>query len=155
VFKLETTINERTFKATINPKLPLVDLIRDQLGLMGTKIGCREGECGSCTVLLDGLAVNSCLVPAIKSHQRTVTTIEGIGTITSPHRVQQSIADAGGVQCGYCTPGFVISAVSLLGINPNPSREEISEAIAGNLCRCTGYKRIIDGIAIAASVDKE
>lgn len=155
MFQLETTLNGKSTVLTIDPSITLVDLIRDHFGLLGTKIGCREGECGSCTVLLDGLAVNACLVPAIKAHQRSVTTVEGIGTISEPHPIQQSLADAGGVQCGYCTPGIVMSAVGLLEKNPNPSQIEIQEAIAGNLCRCTGYKRIVEGIKLASSEKKE
>lgn len=152
---VETTINGKSHTLEIQPTLSLLDLIRQDLGLLGTKVCCREGECGSCTVLLDDLAVNSCIEPAIKAHHRNVTTIEGIGTIGSPHPIQHAIADAGGVQCGYCTPGFVISAVVLLNTTSNPSREEIANAIAGNLCRCTGYKRIIEGIDLVTLSDED
>ncbi len=147
---LEMTINAREVQLEVDGLTPLVDVIRDELGLIGTKIGCREGECGSCTVLLDGDAVNSCLIPAMKAHRRSVITIEGVGTIQSPHVVQKAIADTGGVQCGYCTPGFVMSAVALLDRNPQPTVDDVRESIAGNLCRCTGYKRIVEGILEAA-----
>ena len=147
---LEMTINAREVQLEVDGLTPLVDVIRDELGLIGTKIGCREGECGSCTVLLDGDAVNSCLIPAMKAHRRSVITIEGVGTIQSPHVVQKAIADAGGVQCGFCTPGFVMSAVGLLEQNHQPTVDEVKGAIAGNLCRCTGYKRIVEGILEAA-----
>jgi carbon-monoxide dehydrogenase small subunit len=147
---LQMTVNGKRVALDVDGMRPLVDVLRDDLGMIGTKIGCREGECGACTVLLDGEAVNSCLIPAMKAHDRTVTTIEGVGTVESPHPVQQSISDAGGVQCGYCTPGFVMSAVALLEHNPHPTTGEVQEAIAGNLCRCTGYKRIVLGILQAA-----
>ena len=148
---LEMTINGKVVVLELDGMRPLVDILRDDLGLTGTKIGCREGECGACTVLLDGQAVNSCLVPAMKAHGRSVITIEGIGTVESPHLVQIALAEAGGVQCGYCTPGFVLSAVALLESNRQPSVDEVCEALEGNLCRCTGYKRIVQGVLDAAS----
>jgi aerobic carbon-monoxide dehydrogenase small subunit len=114
--------------------------------LLGTKVGCREGECGACTVLLDGKAVNSCLIPAMQAHGRSVLTIEGVGTIDHPHPVQEALVEEGGVQCGFCTPGFVMSAIGLLNEKPNPTEEDVLEAFAGNLCRCTGYQRIVQGI---------
>jgi carbon-monoxide dehydrogenase small subunit len=143
---LEARINGEEVRIEIDGLLMLVDLLRDHLGLTGTKIGCREGECGACTVLLDGHAVNSCLLPAMKAHGSNIITVEGIGTIENPHPIQKHIAEVGGVQCGYCTPGFVMSGFALLQANPDPSREDVMEAIEGNLCRCTGYLRIIRGI---------
>ena len=148
---LEMTINGKVVVLELDGMRPLVDILRDDLGLTGTKIGCREGECGACTVLLDGQAVNSCLLPAMKAHGRSVITIEGIGTVESPHPVQTALAEAGGVQCGYCTPGFVLSAVALLESNRQPSVDEVCEALEGNLCRCTGYKRIVQGVLDAAN----
>lgn len=147
---LEMTINGREVQLEVGGLGSLVDVIRDELRLTGTKIGCREGECGTCTVLLEGDAVNSCLIPAMKAHRRSVITIEGVGTSRSPHVVQKAIADSGGVQCGYCTPGFVMSAVALLERVPQPTLDEVRESIAGNLCRCTGYKRIVESILEAA-----
>ncbi len=144
--RLEMTVNGKPVSLEVDGLRPLVDVLRDELGLKGTKIGCREGECGACTVLLDGEAVNSCLIPAMKAHGRAVVTIEGVGSAEHPHPVQASIAEVGGVQCGYCTPGFVMSAVALLNQNPHPTVAEVQEAISGNLCRCTGYKRIVQGI---------
>lgn len=147
---LEMTVNGKPHVLEVDGLRTLVDVIRDDLGLVGTKIGCREGECGSCTVLLNGKAVNSCLIPAMKAHGCSVVTVEGIGTVDSPHPVQTALAELGGVQCGYCTPGFVMSAVALLEHNPEPSKEDILEALEGNLCRCTGYKRILNAIIDAS-----
>lgn len=147
---LEMTVNGRLVRLEVDGLRPLLDVLRDDLGLTGTKVGCREGECGACTVLLNGKAVNSCLIPAMKAHSGEVITVEGLGTVEAPHPVQKALAEAGGVQCGYCTPGFVVSAVALLERNPHPSVEDVREAIAGNLCRCTGYVRIVRGILMAA-----
>jgi aerobic-type carbon monoxide dehydrogenase small subunit (CoxS/CutS family) len=147
---LEITVNDKPYKLEVDGRQTLVDVIRNDLHLTGTKIGCREGECGSCTVLLDGKAVNSCLIPAMKAHKRSVVTVEGVGTSDSPHPVQAAFAEEGAVQCGYCTPGFVMSAVALLDQKPEPSTEDILEALEGNLCRCTGYKRIVDAILAAS-----
>jgi aerobic-type carbon monoxide dehydrogenase small subunit (CoxS/CutS family) len=148
---LEMTVNGEPVVLLVDGLRPLVDVLRDDLGLTGTKIGCREGECGSCTILLDGQAVNACLIPAMKALGSEVVTVEGIGTVESPHPVQTALAESGGVQCGYCTPGFVVSAVALLDRNPQPTIDEVREALEGNLCRCTGYKRIIQGVLVAAS----
>lgn len=148
---LEMIVNGRPVVLEVDGLKPLVDVLRDDLGLMGTKIGCREGECGACTILLDGQAVNSCMVPAMKALGSTIITIEGIGTVKSPHPIQAALVESGGVQCGYCTPGFVVSAVALLDRKPQPTIDEIREALEGNLCRCTGYKRIVQGVVLAAS----
>jgi carbon-monoxide dehydrogenase small subunit len=147
---LEITVNGETVRLEVDGLRTLVDVLREDLGLLGTKIGCREGECGACTVLLDGAAVNSCLLPAMKAHGREVVTIEHVGTVDAPHPVQRALAEAGGVQCGYCTPGIVMSALDLFSRNPQPTEDEVKQAIAGNLCRCTGYQRIVQGILIAA-----
>jgi aerobic-type carbon monoxide dehydrogenase small subunit (CoxS/CutS family) len=147
---LEMTVNGNPVMLEVDGLRTLVDVLREDLGLVGTKIGCREGECGACTVLLDGQAVNSCLIPAMKAHGRAVVTVEGIGTLEHPHPVQKHIAEAGGAQCGYCTPGFVVSGAALLQDNPHPTVDDVREAVAGNLCRCTGYKRIVQGILDAA-----
>ena len=147
---LEMTVNGKAVTLQVDGLRSLADVLREDLGLTGTKIGCREGECGACTVLMDGQAVNSCLIPAMKAQGSQVVTIEGLGTVESPHPVQKAIAEAGGVQCGYCTPGFIVSAVALLEENPKPKVAEVQEALAGNLCRCTGYRRIVLGVLQAA-----
>ncbi len=152
--RLEMSVNGQPVALEVDGLRLLVDVLREELGLKGTKIGCREGECGACTILLDGEAVNACLIPAMKAHGRAVVTIEGIGTSERPHPLQASIAEAGGVQCGYCTPGVVMSAVALLNHNPHPSVSEVQEAISGNLCRCTGYKRLVLGILDATKNDE-
>lgn len=130
----------------VPPHWTLLQLLREKLGLTGTKEGCGIGECGACTVLLDGMPVNSCLVLAPKVDRRKVETIEGMGSRESLHPLQRSFIEFGAVQCGFCTPGMLMSAKSLLEKNPHPTREEIKEAISGNLCRCTGYQQIIEAI---------
>jgi carbon-monoxide dehydrogenase small subunit len=134
----------------VEPATPLARLLRDRLGLIGTKIGCGEGECGACTVIVDGKAVVSCLYPAWKVQGARVETIEGLKQGDQLHVLQQSFVDANASQCGYCTPGFIMSAKALLDAHPRPSRQEIVEAIRGNLCRCTGYYQIVDAIELAA-----
>ncbi|NIN64765.1 MAG: 2Fe-2S iron-sulfur cluster binding domain-containing protein [Anaerolineae bacterium] len=148
--RLEMTVNGEHVTLDVDPAAMLTEVLREQLGLMGTKIGCGEGECGACTVLLDGRAVTSCLVPALKAHEHEVITIEGLGTPQAPHPLQKAFAVLGAIQCGFCTPGMIMSAVGLLRQNPRPSREAIKMALAGNLCRCTGYKKIIEAMEAAA-----
>ena len=143
---LYMTVNEKKVTVEVDPAAMLVDVLREKLGLLGTKIGCREGECGACTVLLDDKPINSCMVPALKAQGCNIKTIEGIRTKDHPHALQKNFAEEGAVQCGYCTPGFIMSAYALLSEKPNPSDQEIREAISGNLCRCTGYTRIIGAI---------
>jgi carbon-monoxide dehydrogenase small subunit len=134
----------------------LLDLLRQRLGLTGTKEGCGIGECGACTVLLDGLPVNSCLVPAAQAEGREILTIEGLeGEDGSLHPIQQAFIDAGAIQCGFCTPAMVLNAYALLEQNPSPEENEIKEAISGTLCRCTGYRQIIEAIILAASRMKQ
>lgn len=144
--KLEFTVNGKQAALDISAGEMLVDVLRERLGLMGTKISCREGECGACTVWVEGMPVNSCIYPAAKAMGRSVTTIEGLGNTASPHPVQEKIAGFGGSQCGYCTPGFVMSAVAFLRDKPEASRGEIIEGLSGNLCRCTGYTRILAAV---------
>ena len=128
----------------------LIDILRDDLGLTGTKEGCGEGECGACTVIMDGKAVPSCMILACQSVNSQITTIEGIGTKDNPHVLQQAFVESGAVQCGFCIPGFILTAKAYLEEEPNPTRESVRKAIAGNLCRCTGYEKIIDAIMLAA-----
>lgn len=139
--------------ATLNayPFARLLDVLREELGLTGTKEGCGEGECGACSVLIDGELVNSCLVPAAQAEGSDVRTVEGVADGERLHAIQQSMIECGGAQCGICTPGMVLAAVSLLRRVPRPSEADIREGLAGNLCRCTGYMKIFD--AVVKSVD--
>jgi len=149
MYPLTMTLNGESVTVEVEPFELLVDVLRDKLGLTGTKIGCSEGECGACTVIMDGQAVLSCLLPAMKAHGREVVTIEGLSGDDELHPLQQAFIEQGAVQCGYCTPGMIMSAKALLDENPQPSVEEIEEAVAGNLCRCTGYLQIVEAIEAA------
>lgn len=149
--QLNLTVNEKPYSLEVASNLRLVDLLRDQLGLTGTKEGCGVGECGACTVIMNGQIVNSCLVLAGQVEGAMITTIEGVqGPEGQLHPIQQAFIDKGAVQCGYCTPGMVLSAKALLDQNPDPTLEEIKEGISGNLCRCTGYQQIIEAVEDAA-----
>ncbi|MFP3976203.1 MAG: (2Fe-2S)-binding protein [Dehalococcoidia bacterium] len=144
------TVNGTPYELTVNDWETLLDVIRRDLGLTGTKEGCGLGECGACTVLMDGRTVNSCLILAAEAEGKQITTIEGLSDGDTLHPIQQAFIDHGGLQCGFCTPGMIISTKSLLDSNPNPGEEEIRKAIEGNLCRCTGYVKIIEAIKTAA-----
>ena len=146
LMKLKFTLNGEPVEILVSADKTLLRIIRDDIRIMGTKEGCEEGECGACTVILDGKAVNACLVPAIQLEGREVLTIEGLSDGKRLHKIQQAFIDAGAIQCGYCTPGVIMSAYALLSENPNPNEDEIREAISGNLCRCTGYQKIIDAV---------
>lgn len=144
-------LNGEAVEVEIEPHLTLLQVLRDELEMMGTKEGCGMGECGSCTVLIDGKAVNSCIFPALEVEGKSVTTIEGLIDIQGNlHPLQKAFIEYGAIQCGFCTPGMVLSAKALLDENPKPSEEEIKNAIAGNLCRCTGYLQIIQAIKAAS-----
>ncbi|MGD8237729.1 MAG: (2Fe-2S)-binding protein [Armatimonadota bacterium] len=147
---LSLTVNGERYEVAVDSRDTLLRVIRDHLGLTGTKDGCGEGECGACTVLLDGKAVCSCITLALDAEGREVTTIEGISENGSLHPLQEAFVEHGAIQCGFCTPGMIVSAKALLDENPNPSDEQIRAAIVGNLCRCTGYTHIITAIKAAA-----
>jgi carbon-monoxide dehydrogenase small subunit len=150
-YTLTMTVNGQDVTIEVEADELLVDALRERLGLIGTKIGCNEGECGACTVIMDGEAVLSCLIPALRAQGRNILTIEGLSDGDKLHPLQQAFVEYGAVQCGYCTPGFILSAKALLDRNPQPNRDEIKEAIAGNLCRCTGYVKIIEAIEAVAN----
>jgi carbon-monoxide dehydrogenase small subunit len=145
------TFNNETHEIGVEPNQTLADVLRVELGLTGTKQGCGTGDCGSCTVILDGKPVNSCLVLALEANGGRVLTIEALETPDGLHPIQQAFVDKGAIQCGFCTPGMILTAKSLLDDNPRPNELEIRKAISGNLCRCTGYQKIVEAIQEASS----
>lgn len=147
---IRLVVNGRRQSARIEPSLSLLDFLRDTLGYKGVKICCNTGECGACTILFNGKPVNSCVMLAADAAGAEIVTVEGLAEGDRLHPVQQAFIDTGAVQCGYCTPGFIVSVKALLDRTKNPTAEEIEEAVAGNICRCTGYAKIVDAIQIAA-----
>lgn len=143
-------VNGKACELAIEPHMLLVEVLRDELGLTGTKQSCGIGHCGACTVLIDGIPTLSCLTPALTARGKNITTIEGLAEGTRLHPIQKAFIDYGAIQCGYCTPGMILSAKALLDKNPNPAKEEVKQALSGNLCRCTGYVKIVDAVLAAA-----
>ncbi len=144
------TVNEKTHAAALEPSMSLLDFLRDTLGYKGVKLCCNTGECGACTILFNGKPVNSCVVLGADAAGAKIVTVEGLAEDHRLHPVQQAFIDTGAVQCGYCTPGFIISVKALLDRSKNPTREDIEEAVSGNICRCTGFAKIVDAIEVAA-----
>ncbi|HKJ39268.1 MAG TPA: (2Fe-2S)-binding protein [Anaerolineales bacterium] len=145
-----TTINGEEVEFLCEPRQSLLEVLRETLGFMGAKEGCNNGNCGACNVILDGRLVNSCIVLAVEIQGRNVTTIEGIASSDGLHPLQQKFIEHAALQCGYCTPGFIVASKALLDQNPDPSEHEVREWLAGNLCRCTGYDRIVKAVLDAA-----
>ena len=145
------TVNSEAHTVLADTRDTLLDLLRERIGLTGSKEGCGNGNCGTCTVLVDGAAVNACLMLALEAPGRDIVTIEGLAPRGKLHPIQQALVEHGGTQCGFCTPGIVLSAKALLDANPAPTEGEIRHAIAGNLCRCTGYGKIVEAIAAVAA----
>lgn len=150
LINVTVNVNGARYERAVEARMLLSDFLRHELGLTGTHVGCEQGVCGSCTVLFDGQSVRSCLVFAVQANGHEITTVEGLGSIDDLHPLQEAFRDAHGVQCGFCTPGFLMTLVPFLEENPNPTEEEIREAISGNLCRCTGYQHIVDAVKLAA-----
>jgi carbon-monoxide dehydrogenase small subunit len=147
---ITVTVNGAAYQRTVEPRMLLSDFLRHELGLTGTHVGCEHGVCGICTILLDGESVRSCLMFAIQAEGHEVRTVEDLGTVENMHPLQEAFQEAHGLQCGFCTPGFLMTLVPFLEQNPSPTEEEIREAISGNLCRCTGYQKIIESVKLAA-----
>ena len=152
---LQLTVNGEPRQLYAEPYYSLLDTLRDEAHLTGTKKGCDEGDCGACTVLLNGKPVTSCLVLAHSAHDAEITTIEGLATGEKLHPVQQAFVDYGGLQCGFCIPGLIMAATGLLNDNVNPTDEEVRLAISGNLCRCTGYSKVVEAILAAAQIMRD
>jgi carbon-monoxide dehydrogenase small subunit len=151
---VKITVNGEEYELEVKPNLTLVDVLRDTLGLTGTKKGCGSGKCGSCTVLMDGRPVNSCLILAPQADGTDIMTIEGLAG-EEPHPLQIAFAEKGAIQCGYCTPGMILTGKAFLDANPNPGEREMRSAIAGNLCRCTGYSKIIEAIQACTTPEQK
>jgi carbon-monoxide dehydrogenase small subunit len=150
LFPITVTVNGVRYEKTVEPRMLLVDFIRHELGLTGTHVGCEHGVCGTCTILFDGEPARSCLMFAVQANGHEVRTVEGLGTVDKLHPLQEAFRVAHALQCGFCTPGFLMTLVPFLEDNPKPSEEEIREALSGNLCRCTGYQHIVDAVKLAS-----
>jgi carbon-monoxide dehydrogenase small subunit len=150
---LQFILNGHPLKKRVHPHDTLLETLRDHCRLTGTKGACHEGECGSCTVLVDGVPMNSCLILAPQAHGKAITTVEGLATGATLDRVQQAFLDCGAVQCGYCTPGLLIAAKAFLKSNPDPSRDDVRKGMEGNICRCTGYIKVLDAVMAAAALE--
>ncbi|PKN28219.1 MAG: ferredoxin [Deltaproteobacteria bacterium HGW-Deltaproteobacteria-21] len=148
--EIKFVLNGKAYELKVSPWRTLLEMIREDLQLTGTKEGCGQGECGSCTVIMGGKTVNSCLILALEADGQEITTIEGLANGDKLHPIQEAFVNQAGMQCGFCTPGMIMSAKALLDKNPSPSEKEIREGISGNFCRCTGYTKIIESIAAAA-----
>lgn len=153
-YTIRVNVNRQWREADVSATETLLETLRRQWNAVEVKNGCEQGDCGACTVILNGEAVNACLVLSVQADGKEVTTLKGIGSEAHPHPLQASFVEKGAIQCGYCTPGMVLSAKALLDRDPHPSREAICEAISGNLCRCTGYTKIVEAISSAASTQK-
>lgn len=149
---ISVTVNDEPYEVFIDSRTTLLQLVREHLGLTGTKEGCSEGECGACSVVLNGRLVDSCLIFAVEAKDGEVQTIEGLASNGELHPVQKAFIDCGGVQCGFCTPGMIMASKTLLENIPHPNEEQIRQALGGNLCRCTGYAKIIDAVQAAANM---
>jgi aerobic carbon-monoxide dehydrogenase small subunit len=148
--ELHIKVNGTDCDLTVRPHATLLEVLREDLGLIGTKEGCGEGECGACTVIIDGVAANSCIILAAEAEGKEITTIEGLAQQGTLHPIQEAFVEIGGLQCGFCTPGMILSTKVLLDQNPNPTEEEIKKGLEGNFCRCTGYTKIIESVKAAA-----
>ena len=147
---ITVTVNGTPYQRTVETRMLLSDFLRHELSLTGTHVGCEHGVCGTCTVLLDGESVRSCLMFAVQAQGHEVTTVEALGTIENMHPLQEAFQEAHGLQCGFCTPGFLMTLVPFLEQHPSPTDKEIREVISGNLCRCTGYQKIVESVKLAA-----
>lgn len=150
LIEITVTVNGKTYQKRVSPRMLLSDFLRQELHLTGTHVGCEHGVCGTCTVLVDDKTVRSCLMFAVQADGADIKTVEGLGTMKEMHPLQKAFWAKHGLQCGFCTPGMLLTAQELLASNPNPTRDEVTEAISGNLCRCTGYQTIVESILAAA-----
>jgi len=148
---ISLSVNKVKYERSVEPRMLLSDFLRHELGLTGTHVGCEHGVCGACSILFDGQPVRSCLMFAVQANGHEILTIEGLGTINNLHPIQESFIEAHGLQCGFCTPGIIMTLVPFLEKNPNPDETEIRHAISGNICRCTGYQNIVEAVKIAAA----
>lgn len=151
LFPITVTVNGKEYHREVEARLLLSDFLRHELGLLGTHVGCEHGICGACTINFDGEAVRSCLIFAVQANGHVIRTVESLGTLDNMHPLQQSFHEKHALQCGFCTPGFLMTLVPYLEEHPNPSREEIRETIDGNICRCTGYEKIVEAVQDAAT----